>query len=78
MIEDQKIATSYAIEAIRIFDHLQFRSRMQNALAKKHKEAGKALTLKKPTVLSGEPAWSEDFYKEGSQAENDRKPHTII
>jgi hypothetical protein len=28
MIEDQKIATSYAIEAIRIFDHLQFRSRM--------------------------------------------------
>lgn len=73
MIEDQKIATSYAIEAIRIFDHLQFRSRMQSAVAKKHKEANKALTLKKPTALSGKPAWFEDFYKEDSQAENDRK-----
>jgi phosphatidylserine/phosphatidylglycerophosphate/cardiolipin synthase-like enzyme len=73
MIEDQKIATSYAIEAIRIFDHLQFRSRMQDALAKKQKSPSKPLILKKPTAISGKPAWFEDFYKEGSQAENDRK-----
>ena len=31
MIEDPKVATSFAIEALRIFDHLHFRSRMKDA-----------------------------------------------
>lgn len=68
MIEDQRVATSFAIEAARIFDHLQFRSRMQGA-------AGEvaALTLAKPTQLSGKPAWFLPFYVAGSQRKRDRR-----
>jgi hypothetical protein len=29
--------------------------------------------LKKPTAISGKPPWFADFYKDGSQAELDRK-----
>jgi len=35
MIEDPRVATSYAIEALRIFDHLHFRTIMQKASKKK-------------------------------------------
>ena len=81
VIQDQKVATSYAIEALRIFDHLHFRVRMQNALAgKKDKgHSGKTtlqkleeLTLQKPRKFSAKPAWFDQFYKNGSQAEADR------
>lgn len=70
MIEDPKVATSYAIEALRVFDHLQFRSKMQKASSDASEEP---LTLKKPTAISGKPAWFEEFYADGSQAANDRK-----
>lgn len=70
MIEDPMVATSYAIEALRIFDHLHFRSWMQDASADGGEES---LTLKKPTAISGKPAWFEEYYVEGSQAANDRK-----
>lgn len=70
MIEDQRVATSYAIEALRLFDHLQFRTKMQSASSAK---AAGALTLQKPTAISGKPAWFEKFYVAGSQVENDRK-----
>jgi phosphatidylserine/phosphatidylglycerophosphate/cardiolipin synthase-like enzyme len=70
MIEDPRVATSYAIEAIRVFDHLEFRTRMMSANAAK--DAG-ALTLALPASLSGKPAWFEKFYKTGSQLEKDRK-----
>jgi PLD-like domain len=119
MIEDPRVATSYAIEALRVFDHLHFRSVMSDAfatgkervegntsIAKKRSAAGavkvgktkkgksrartraaspyfakkpskaaarSALTLKKPTAISGKPPWFADFYKDGSQAELDRK-----
>lgn len=66
-IRDSRVATSYAIEAIRIFDHLEFRSKMQAS------EAPQTLTLAKPTNISGKPAWFERFYVEGSQAERDRQ-----
>ena len=33
MIEDPRVATSYAIEALRVFDHLHFRSVMSDAFA---------------------------------------------
>lgn len=64
------MATSYAIEALRVFDHLHFRSNMQDA-----SDAGgeDSLLLKKPTSLSGKPSWFENFYVKGSQAESDRK-----
>src|SRR5581483_11799853 len=41
-IEDRKIATAYAIEAVRVFDHLHFRSVMQDKLGKKSAKAGKS------------------------------------
>jgi phosphatidylserine/phosphatidylglycerophosphate/cardiolipin synthase-like enzyme len=67
-IDDRKIAAGYAIEALRVFDHLHFRDLM--------KEAGKKqdpLTLRKPTAISGEPAWFEEYYVPDSQKERDRK-----
>jgi phosphatidylserine/phosphatidylglycerophosphate/cardiolipin synthase-like enzyme len=119
MIEDPRVATSYAIEALRVFDHLHFRTVMSDAFAgrkatntasartksavkvsvkkaakkktsaKKRKTvaapspmtagrpsqaaAAAALTLRKPTAISGKPAWFADFYKSGSQKEHDRK-----
>ena len=71
MIEDPRVATAYAIEALRIFDHLHFRSRMQDAGKKKFKKKD-PLTLRKPTAISGKPPWFPDFYKGGSQKEKDR------
>jgi phosphatidylserine/phosphatidylglycerophosphate/cardiolipin synthase-like enzyme len=118
MIEDPQVATSYAIEALRVFDHLHFRTIMSDAFAgsgagggsasanaaqkssKKTKKTAKsktakaktrasasppaankrskaaamaALTLQKPTAISGKPAWFAQFYKEGTQAAIDRK-----
>jgi phosphatidylserine/phosphatidylglycerophosphate/cardiolipin synthase-like enzyme len=89
MIADPRVATSYAIEALRIFDHLHFRTVMQDVLgdgknknAKNGKKgAGKkspakkaTLALQKPKAISGEKtAWFEKYYEEGSVAENDRK-----
>jgi phosphatidylserine/phosphatidylglycerophosphate/cardiolipin synthase-like enzyme len=67
MIEDPKVAQGYAIEALRVFDHLHFRSVMKKATKKPQ-----ALTLRKPTAISGQPAWFEEFYKPNSQKERDR------
>jgi phosphatidylserine/phosphatidylglycerophosphate/cardiolipin synthase-like enzyme len=73
MIADRKIATGYALEALRVFDHLHFRSRMKDAQKKNKTEATKALTLKKPRAISGEPAWFEEYYVAGSQRARDRE-----
>jgi phosphatidylserine/phosphatidylglycerophosphate/cardiolipin synthase-like enzyme len=71
MIEDQKIATSYAIEALRVFDHLHFRSQMKDAL---HENRGpEAITLRKPRAISNQDPWFAGFYVAGSQREGDRK-----
>jgi hypothetical protein len=81
MIEDRKVAIGYAIEALRVFDHLSFRLRMQNATGKKKtpntgpkkSTTPTPLELQKPTAISGDPAWFERFYVPGSQKELDRK-----
>jgi PLD-like domain len=70
MIEDPRVATSYAIEALRIFDHLHFRSRMQNA---SHDGTTDALVLQKPPAMSGKPPWFEEFYADGGAAAKDRQ-----
>jgi phosphatidylserine/phosphatidylglycerophosphate/cardiolipin synthase-like enzyme len=70
MIEDARVATSYAIEALRVFDHLHFRSNMQLA---SDKDKPDVITLEKPMELSGNPAWFKKFYVEGGQAAQDRK-----
>jgi phosphatidylserine/phosphatidylglycerophosphate/cardiolipin synthase-like enzyme len=66
-IQDPRVATSYAIEAIRIFDHLEFRLKMQAS------DAPTTITLAKPTAISGKPAWFERFYGTDSQAARDRE-----
>ena len=74
MIEDRKVAVGYAIEALRIFDHLHFRSRMKDALkgTQGEKKAAGQLTLSKPKAISGKPDWFDEYYVTGSQKERDR------
>jgi len=56
MIEDPRVATSYAIEALRVFDHLHFRTVMSDAFDKSagaNKKGGSAASsAKKPTKKS--------------------------
>lgn len=74
MIADCKVATAYAIEALRMFDHLHFRTLMKEAFAPAvPPPVPKPLTLKKPAAISGEPAWFEGSYVSGSQKEKDRR-----
>jgi phosphatidylserine/phosphatidylglycerophosphate/cardiolipin synthase-like enzyme len=68
MIEDQRVATAYAIEALRIFDHLEFRAKMQAS-----ESTPGPIMLAKPVALSGAAAsWFAPFYVEGSQKARDR------
>lgn len=67
MIEDRKIATAYAIEAIRMFDHLHFRVGMADADIKTK------LFLRKPTAISGaSKPWFASAYVPDSQKARDR------
>jgi phosphatidylserine/phosphatidylglycerophosphate/cardiolipin synthase-like enzyme len=57
LIRDRRIAVSYTIEALRLFDHYHFRVIQEEA-----KKAKKTLTLAKPPRNPGEePWWAEDF-----------------
>jgi phosphatidylserine/phosphatidylglycerophosphate/cardiolipin synthase-like enzyme len=57
LIRDRRIAVSYTIEALRIFDHYHFRVVQEEA-----KKAKKKLTLAKPPREAGEqPWWAEDY-----------------
>jgi phosphatidylserine/phosphatidylglycerophosphate/cardiolipin synthase-like enzyme len=57
MIRDRRIAVSYTIEALRIFDHYHFRVAQREA-----KKAREKLQLAKPPRKAGEkPWWDEDY-----------------
>jgi phosphatidylserine/phosphatidylglycerophosphate/cardiolipin synthase-like enzyme len=57
LIRDRRIAVSYVVEALRLFDHYHFRVAQQEA-----KQARKKLHLAKPPRQSGEkPWWDEDY-----------------
>lgn len=57
LIRDRRIAVSYVVEALRIFDHYHFRVTQQEA-----KKAKKELVLAKPPRRPGEEAWwAEDY-----------------
>lgn len=57
LIQDERVATSYMVEAVRLFDHYHFR--LNQSIAKKAK---KRLELAKPPRKSGEePWWLEDY-----------------
>jgi len=74
MIQDSKVATAYAIEALRVFDHLHFRATMQRAKdTKKHPTTQHPLVLHRPPAISGQPPWFADSYREGSQQMHDRE-----
>lgn len=75
MIQDPVVATAYAIEAVRLFDHLHFRSKMSEAKVAPSgakPAAATPLTLAKPTALSGKPAWFERYYQADGQYQHDR------
>jgi hypothetical protein len=75
-IEDQRVAIAYAIDALTLFDHLNFRDRMKEADQQKAAAAGEnteTLQLQKPIAISGaEQPWFAKFYEPGSQRELDR------
>ena len=72
-IQDPRVATAYAIEALRMFDHLHFRVKMKaEQAAPRAPGALPPLVLQKPTALSGRPAWFEGAYRVGSQKARDR------
>jgi PLD-like domain len=57
LIRDRRVAVSYVVEALRIFDHYHFRVAQLEA-----KEARKKLQLAKPPRKAGEkPWWTEDY-----------------
>jgi len=57
VIEDQRVATAYMVEALRLFDHYEWRVARHFA-----KEKGKPLVLRKPPRKAGEePWWKEDW-----------------
>lgn len=76
MIQDPVVATAYAIEAVRLFDHLHFRSKMSEAKVEPKgakPAATAALTLAKPVALSGATeTWFDRYYKADSQYLHDR------
>ncbi len=57
LIKDRKIAVSYMIEALRIFDHYHFRVALKVA-KKKHEQ----LCLAKPPKANNEKAWWQEYY----------------
>jgi phosphatidylserine/phosphatidylglycerophosphate/cardiolipin synthase-like enzyme len=59
LIRDRRVAVSYMVEALRIFDHYHFRVVQQEA-----KTARKELALKKPPRKPGEVAWWKEDYKD--------------
>lgn len=62
VVKDRRIATSYAIEALRIFDHYRFR-----VLDQKAKDAEDRLFLKKPPREPGEEPWWKPYYSEAQK-----------
>lgn len=57
LIRDRRIAVSYVVEAIRIFDHYHFRVKQQET-----RKARKELVLTKPPRNAGEEAWWVEDY----------------
>ena len=75
-IQDQRVATAYAIDALLIFDHLNFRDRMRAHDKQKSQPAAaqpETLRLQKPVAISGaHQPWFAKFYQKDSLREQDR------
>ena len=59
LVRDRRVATSFAIEALRIFDHYQFRVKQQQA-----ETAQKVLQLKPAPATKSERPWWSDWYSD--------------
>ena len=57
LLRDRRVAVSYVVEALRIFDHYHFRVVQQEA-----KKARKELVLAKSPRSSGEKSWWHEDY----------------
>jgi len=57
LIRDRRIVVSYAVEALRIFDHYHFR-----VTQKESRKARKELVLAKPPRSAGEEPWWAEYY----------------
>jgi hypothetical protein len=57
LVKDRRIATSYTVEALRIFDHYAFRVAQLDA-----KKAKKKLQLAKPPRKTGEKPWWSAYF----------------
>jgi phosphatidylserine/phosphatidylglycerophosphate/cardiolipin synthase-like enzyme len=57
LIRDRRVAVSYMVEALRIFDHYHFRVTQQAA-----KKARKQLVLARPPRKPGETPWWSEYY----------------
>jgi phosphatidylserine/phosphatidylglycerophosphate/cardiolipin synthase-like enzyme len=62
VVRDRRVATSYAIEALRIFDHYHFRGLEEEA-----KNAGEPLYLRRPPRKPGELPWWKPYYTEAAK-----------
>ena len=58
LITDRRVATSYAVEALGIFDHYDFRTKV-----KSNKDAGTPFILKKPPVNTNDKPWFARDYE---------------
>jgi hypothetical protein len=58
LIKDRRVATSYMVEALRIFDHYHFRILQQQAKKKDEK-----LQLRKPPLKASQKAWFDDDFE---------------
>lgn len=63
LIKDRRVATSFMIEAVRIFDHYAFRVARSKA-----KKDGKPLNLQRPARAAGEKPWWDRFYTNPAKA----------
>jgi len=62
LIRDQRIAVAYMVEALRIFDHYQFRIKQNEA-----KTTGGPLELQRPPREQGQVPWWKEDYTEPSK-----------
>ncbi len=57
VVRDRRIAVSYVVEALRIFDHYHFRAAQQEA-----KKAKRKLLLRRAPRATGEVTWFAEDY----------------
>ena len=57
VIRDRRVAVSYTVEALRIFDHYHFRVAQKEA-----KKAKKKLAARQAAARAGEKPWFEEDY----------------